>query len=62
MQMAASLGMAHRTRWIPGRVDIEMVYPALDLFILTSIFEGFPNVLGEAAQNNCRLSITPKPR
>ncbi len=46
---AAFLGLANRLTFLPGRDDIESVYPGLDLLISSSAFgEGFSNVLAEA--------------
>ena len=42
------LGLSRKVRWVGGRSDMVNVYNALDALCLTSLGEGFPNVLGEA--------------
>lgn len=46
--LAKSLGFGDRVVWEGSRPDIENVYNALDVATLTSVKEGFPNVIGEA--------------
>lgn len=47
--LANSLGLGDRVQWLPGRSDIERVYPAFDLLVSSSAFgEGFSNVVAEA--------------
>jgi glycosyltransferase involved in cell wall biosynthesis len=47
--LVRSLGLQHSTVLLGARSDIELIYPALDLLTLCSIYgEGFPNVLCEA--------------
>lgn len=46
--LAEDLGIASRVRWEGERADVERVYNACDLVVLSSYGEGFPNVLGEA--------------
>jgi glycosyltransferase involved in cell wall biosynthesis len=45
---ADALGIGPRVQWIAHCEDMRAVYNALDLLALTSISEGFPNVVGEA--------------
>lgn len=45
---AADLGLGDRVIWADERDDMPSVYSALDLLVLTSKGEGFPNVLAEA--------------
>ncbi len=46
--LARRLGIADRVRF-PGRLgDLERIYPAFDIFVLSSLREGSPNVLFEA--------------
>lgn len=46
--LAADLGLGERLVWAGEREDMPAVYNALDICCLSSITEGFPNVLGEA--------------
>lgn len=44
-----SLGLEGKVHLLGERRDIELIMPALDVFVLPSAFgEGFPNVVGEA--------------
>ncbi len=45
---AAALGIGSRFRLLPARSDIARFYPAIDLLVLSSSSEGFPNVVAEA--------------
>lgn len=44
----ASRGLGARTRLLGRRSDLPSVYSAMDLFVLASEYEAFPNVLAEA--------------
>lgn len=46
--LIAGHGLAGRVHLLGLRHDVEAIYPALDLAVLTSRSEGFPNVLAEA--------------
>jgi glycosyltransferase involved in cell wall biosynthesis len=46
--LAATLGVAERVEFT-GRVDVKQVYPRIDVLVLTSISEGLPLVILEAA-------------
>jgi glycosyltransferase involved in cell wall biosynthesis len=46
--MVAELGLDGRLQLLPGRPDMDAVYPAFTLLVLSSISEGTPNVIGEA--------------
>ena len=46
--LAATLGIAERVEFT-GRVDVEQIYPRIDVLVLTSISEGLPLVILEAA-------------
>ncbi len=37
-----------RLKLLGKRPDVQRIYPAMDIFTLTSLGEGFPNVVGEA--------------
>jgi len=45
---AAACGVSGRIVWLPAGNDMVAIYNALDILALTSIGEGFPNVVGEA--------------
>lgn len=45
---ARELGLNGRMIWAGERADVHAAYNALDLLVLSSTGEGFPNVLGEA--------------
>lgn len=47
-ERAAALGLDARLVWAGERADMPAVYNALDLLCLSSVSEGFSNVLGEA--------------
>lgn len=47
-ELAGRLGISERVRFLGRRDDLERVYPALDVFVLSSLREGSPNVLLEA--------------
>ena len=44
----AARALGDRLRWEPARNDVECVLAALDVLVLSSVSEGFPNVVGEA--------------
>jgi glycosyltransferase involved in cell wall biosynthesis len=46
--LAAELGVAPFVRWLGARQDMRAVYSALDVSCVTSLAEGFPNVVGES--------------
>jgi glycosyltransferase involved in cell wall biosynthesis len=45
---ASRLGLAHRVLFHPSLSPLHRLWPLVDLFLLTSRFEGMPNTLGEA--------------
>ncbi len=46
--LSAELGLGDRLIWSPARQDMPAVQNALDIAVLASYTEGFPNVVGEA--------------
>jgi glycosyltransferase involved in cell wall biosynthesis len=46
--LAGELGLGNAMIWAGERSDLSAIYSALDLATLTSIAEGFPNVIAEA--------------
>jgi glycosyltransferase involved in cell wall biosynthesis len=48
MQLIDSLGLSERCTILGNRTDVERVYPACDVVVLPSLFEGTPNVALEA--------------
>jgi glycosyltransferase involved in cell wall biosynthesis len=46
--LAGELGLDGRLLWAGGQSDMHAVYNALDVASLSSVAEGFPNVIGEA--------------
>jgi glycosyltransferase involved in cell wall biosynthesis len=46
--LAASLGVADRVTFAGSRADVSELLPALDIFVLSSLYEGFPIALVEA--------------
>lgn len=47
-QLATRLGVSDRVRWLGYRGDVIDLYQALDVFCLSSLREGLPNVVLEA--------------
>jgi glycosyltransferase involved in cell wall biosynthesis len=50
-QQAAGLGMANRVTFLGYVADMTTLYPALDLLLLTSKYEGLPITILEAMAN-----------
>jgi glycosyltransferase involved in cell wall biosynthesis len=46
--LSRELGIEQEVLWVPARPDMRAVYNALDVVCLSSLSEGFPNVIGEA--------------
>ncbi|HEY7039069.1 MAG TPA: GT4 family glycosyltransferase PelF [Methylomirabilota bacterium] len=55
--LAATLGVADRVEFT-GRVDVKQIYPRIDVLVLTSISEGLPLVILEAAAAGVPLVST----
>ena len=46
--LAKSLGIADHLRWVPHTDNLNGLYSAIDVHVLSSVGEGFPNVVAEA--------------
>jgi sugar transferase (PEP-CTERM/EpsH1 system associated) len=55
---AASLGIAERVRFLGHRPDIERVFAALDVFVLSSVSEGMSNTILEAMASRLAVVAT----
>jgi len=53
----AALGLADRVRWLPDAYGPDTI-PAFDIFLMTSIYEGFPYTLLEALSSSCAIVTT----
>ena len=53
--LVKELGIGGAFRFHPAEKDVRPLYMSADAFVLPSVYEGFPNVLGEAAA--CSLPI-----
>ena len=56
---AQALGLGDRLIGLGVRHDMQAVYSALDVHVLSSFTEGFPNVVAEAALHGCVSFSTP---
>ncbi len=55
---ARALGLADRLRWLGHRPDIERVFAALDVFVLSSSSEGLSNTILEAMASGLPVVAT----
>jgi glycosyltransferase involved in cell wall biosynthesis len=53
-----SAGFGNRVLWL-GATDARRYFPAMDMFVLTSLYEGFAYVLIEALQAGLPIVTTP---
>ena len=58
-QEAVELGLADRTVFTGSRPDVDSLLPALDVFVMTSRFEGLPIALLEALAASLPAVATP---
>lgn len=56
--LARELGLEKRVRFLGFRKDIAELYRAFDVFVLSSLREGFPNVVIEAMASGCPVVAT----
>lgn len=56
--LADELGIGEHVIWARTRDDMPAVYNALDLLVLCSVVEGFPNVVGEAMATGVPCVVT----
>lgn len=59
--LAARLGLGEACFWIPHQAKIEAIYCALDVFVLSSLWEGLPYALLEAMGAQCPIVATSIP-
>lgn len=57
-ELAASRGLSNRVVWAGERRDLPGVYSALDLSVLSSTGEGFPNAIAESMACETRVVST----
>lgn len=57
--LARTYGIENRTIALGTRRDMRSVYSAMDVHVLSSFTEGFPNVVAEAALHGCVSFSTP---
>lgn len=57
-ELARQLGVEERVRFLGFRQDIADLYRAFDVFVLSSLREGFPNVVIEAMASGCPVVAT----
>ncbi|HFK4479980.1 TPA: glycosyltransferase [Citrobacter sedlakii] len=55
---ASELGCEDRVHWLGLRFDVEEWYSACDLFVLSSLWEGFGLVVAEAMSSECLVVCT----
>lgn len=58
---AAALGVAHAITFVGARADAGVLYPALDLFVLPSLWEGLPTVVLESMASGVPVVATDIP-
>lgn len=56
--LAAELGITDRVRFVGVRSDVRRLLSASDVFVLSSAWEGFPMVVGEAMACECTVVAT----
>lgn len=58
IQMSKACGLTDHMIWSPARNDMPAVYNALNICCSSSIYEGFPNVIGEAMATGIPCVVT----
>ncbi len=58
MKWVREFGLEQRCRLLGHRTDLERVYRALDVLVLSSYTEAFPNVVGEAMASGVPCVVT----
>ncbi len=56
--LAKALGIGHRVRFLGVRMDAERLYSAMDVFCLSSFYEGLPVVMVEALANGLTCVVS----
>ena len=60
-ELAGELGLGEKLIMLGHREDVERVYPAFDVFVLSSIYEGLPYVILEAMASSLPVVATRIP-
>ena len=58
IEMADDLCITHRVHWLEPRKNVRDLYLAVDVFVLSSLWEGFPYTVIEAANAACPVIAT----
>lgn len=57
-RLVQTLGLSSAVRFAGGREDVESLYPAMDIFVLPSLWEGCPYTLQEAMYSRLPVVAT----
>lgn len=58
ISLSQSLNLSDHIIWLGSRLDVNRVYNAFDVLVLSSITEGFPNVIAEAMLTGVPCVVT----